>query len=372
MIIGVPKEIKSQENRVGITPAGVDLLVRHNHKVLVENQAGINAGFSNQDYIEAGAEIINNPTKIWKLSDMIIKVKEPQPSEYKYFREDLILFTYLHLANEPELTKALLKSNSVALAYETVQLKDKTLPLLAPMSEIAGKLAIQQGAIYLESTKGGKGKLIDGAPGVPPAHVVVVGGGIVGTAAAKRAIGLGARVTVLDIDINRLRYLGEVFMGRVETLYSNHYNMIQAIRSADLVIGAVLVPGAQTPKIITEDMVKEMEPGGVIVDVAIDQGGSVETIQKPTTHQEPVFIKHGILHYAVANIPASVAHTSTLALTNVSISYVLDIANQGWKQALINDSALAQGANIIQGKITNKAIAQAHNMDYVSLESILL
>src|SRR5690625_4506884 len=239
------------------------------------------------------------------------------------------------------------------------------------MSEIAGKLAIQQGAIYLESTNGGKGKLIDGAPGVPPAHVVVVGGGIVGTAAAKRAIGLGARVTVLDIDINRLRYLGEVFMGRVETLYSNHYNMIQAIRSADLVIGAVLVPGAQTPKIITEDMVKEMEPGGVIVDVAIDQGGSVETIQKPTTHQEPVFIKHGILHYAVANIPASVAHTSTLALTNVSISYVLDIANQGWKQALINDSALAQGANIIQGKITNKAIAQAHNMDYVSLENIL-
>ncbi len=370
MIIGIPKEIKPQENRVSLTPAGADALIRAGHKVLIETEAGIGSGFTDESYTNVGAEILEADS-IWQRADMILKVKEPLPSEYKYFRKDLIIFTFLHLANEPELTKALKDSNTIALAYETVQLPTGVLPILTPMSEIAGRMAVQQGSIYLEKIHGGKGKLIDGVPGVPPAHIVVVGGGIVGTSAIRRAVGLGARVTVLDINIDRLRYLGEVFMSKVETLYSNNYNMTEAIKTADLVIGAVLIPGAKTSKIITEDMVKQIEPGSVIVDVTIDQGGCIETIERPTTHEDPIFIKHGVIHYAVANIPSVVPQTSTLALTNVTLPYVLQIANIGWKGALKANPVLAKSGNVIDGKITYKAIADAFNMEYVDIEDIL-
>lgn len=371
MIIGIPKEIKPQENRVSLTPAGVDAFKKAGHRILIEKGAGMGAGFSDHEYEEFGAEIIDKAGEVWASANMIIKVKEPLEEEFKYFREDLILFTFLHLANELELTKALVESKTTAIAYETVQLEDKTLPLLRPMSEIAGRMAVQHGAIYLEKNFGGKGMLIDGVPGVPPAHVVIVGGGIVGTGAIRRAIGLGARVTVLDVDINRLTYLGEVFMGRIETLYSNHYNMTKAIEAADLVVGAVLIPGARAPKIITEEMVKNMQAGSVIVDVAIDQGGCVQTIEKATTHETPIFVTHDIIHYAVANIPGAVSQTSTLALTNVTLQYGLKLANMGWKEAVKSDSALAKGVNIAHGNIVYKAVADAFDMEYKLLEYII-
>lgn len=370
MIIGVPKEIKSQENRVSLTPAGVDTLNRAGHTIFIETGAGLGAGFSDEEYEQFGAEILDSASDVWNRSKMILKVKEPLKEEYKYFREDLILFAFLHLANEGELTKALVKSKMTAIAYETVQLPNRSLPLLTPMSEVAGRMAIQQGSIYLEKTRGGKGKLIDGVPGVPPAHVVVVGGGIVGTGAVRRAIGIGARVTVLDIDINRLTYLGEVFMGRVETLFSNNYNLTKAVESADLVVGAVLIPGARAPKVVTEEMVKKMEKGSVIVDVAIDQGGCIETIKAPTSHDEPIFVKHGVTHYAVGNIPGAVAQTSTIALTNVTLNYALKIANMGWKEAVKVDETLSKGVNIADGNITYKAVAQAFGMEYKSLEEL--
>lgn len=371
MIIGVPKEIKAQENRVALTPAGADALVRNGHKVLVEASAGVGAGFSDEEYVSVGAEIIKEASEVWKNAEMIVKVKEPLPSEYDYFRPGLILFTYLHLAAEPKLTKALMEKGVVAIAYETVQKSDGSLPLLTPMSEVAGRLSVQEGSIFLEKTRGGKGLLIDGVPGVPPAHVVVVGAGIAGTGAIRRAVGLGARVTVLDVNVDRLRYLGEVFMGRVETLYSNNYNLTQAIKTADLVVGAVLIPGAKAPKIITEEMVRMMEPGSVIVDIAIDQGSCVETIDHSTTHADPVFIKHGVVHYAVANMPGAVPRTSTLALTNVTLPYALKIANKGWKEALIEDPALAKGANVIDGKVTYKAVAEAFDLDFTDINDIL-
>ena len=371
MIIGVPKEIKSQENRVAITPAGVDAIVGAGHRVLIETNAGSGSGFDDQAYLSSGAEIVDDTKSLWDQSEMIVKVKEPLESEYKYFRKDLILFTYLHLANEPELTKALMESGVVALAYETVQLPDRSLPLLNPMSEVAGRMAVQQGAIYLEKTRGGKGILIDGVPGVAPAHVVIVGGGIVGTGSIRRAIGLGARVTVLDVVVDRLRYLGEVFMGQIETVYSNSYNLTEAMKSADLVIGSVLIPGSKAPKLITEEMVKQMKPGSVIVDVAIDQGGCVETIEKPTSHEDPIFIKHGVIHYAVPNIPGAVPQTSTLALTNNTLSYVLRIANKGWKNALKDDPSLAKGANVVDGKVTYKAVADTFDLEYTPIEDLL-
>ena len=371
MIIGVPKEIKSQENRVALTPAGVDALIRAGHRVLIETNAGSGSGFDDQAYLSSGAEIVDDTKSLWDQSEMILKVKEPLESEYKYFRKDLILFTYLHLANEPELTKALMESGVVALAYETVQLPDRSLPLLTPMSEVAGRMAVQQGAIYLEKTRGGKGILIDGVPGVAPAHVVIVGGGIVGTGSIRRAIGLGARVTVLDVVVDRLRYLGEVFMGQIETVYSNSYNLTEAMKSADLVIGSVLIPGSKAPKLITEEMVKQMKPGSVIVDVAIDQGGCVETIEKPTSHEDPIFIKHGVIHYAVPNIPGAVPQTSTLALTNSTLSYVLRIANKGWKNALKDDPSLAKGANVVDGKVTYKAVADTFDLEYTPIEDLL-
>lgn len=371
MIIGVPKEIKAQEDRVAITPAGVDGLLRSGHRVLLQAGAGLGSGFPDEAYVEHGAEIILKAADIWKQADMIMKVKEPQESEYPYFKKDLILFTYLHLAAEESLTRALMDSGVVAIAYETVQKNDSSLPLLAPMSEIAGRMAVQQGAIFMEKTHGGKGMLIDGVPGVAPAHVVVIGAGIVGTGSIRRAIGLGCRVTVIDIVVERLRYLNEVFMGRIETLYSNNYNIMEACKTADLVIGSVLVPGAKAPKLITEEIVKAMKPGTVIVDVAIDQGGSVETISHATTHADPVFVKHGVIHYAVANIPGAVPQTATLALTNVTLGYAIKLANKGWKQALKEDISLQKGANVIDGKIVYKSVADAFEMDYTPIEEVL-
>lgn len=370
MIVGVPKEIKEQEDRVALTPAGVDGFVRAGHKVLVETNAGMGAGFTDSSYKELGAEIISDASKIWEQADMIMKVKEPLESEFKYFKENLIIFTYLHLAAEEKLTKALMDAKTIAIAYETVQNPDRSLPLLTPMSEVAGRMAIQEGSVYLEKTYGGKGMLVDGVPGVAPAHIVVVGAGNVGTAAIRRAVGLGARVTVLDINVPRLTYLGEVFMGRIETLFSNNYNLTQAVKTADLVVGAVLIPGAKAPKLITQEMIKQMEPGSVIVDVAIDQGGSVEGIKK-TTHADPVYVDHDVIHYAVANIPGAVPKTSTLALTNVTLSYALRIADKGWKQALKDNESLRKGANILEGKLVYKSVADALGLKYTPVEEVL-
>jgi len=371
MIIGVVKELKEQENRVAITPAGVDALTASGHKVLIQEGAGLGSGFTDESYKDAGAEVLKNASDVWENSEMIVKVKEPHESEYKYLRPDLVYFAYLHLAADLNLTKALMESGVTAIAYETVQRNDRSLPLLIPMSEIAGRMAIQEGAIYLEKTRGGKGILLEGVPGVPPASVVIVGAGTVGTGAIRRAMGLGARVTVLDINVDRLRYLEDIFMGRIETLYSNRYNLSRALKRADLVVGAVLIPGAKTPKVITEDMVKQMQPGSVIVDVAIDQGGCVETIEQPTTHANPIFIKHGVIHYAVSNIPGAVPRTSTLALTNATLPYILEMAKKEWKQAVLDDEALAKGVNVIKGRITNKAVAEAHNLPYYSLEEVI-
>ncbi|NLN06096.1 MAG: alanine dehydrogenase [Firmicutes bacterium] len=360
MIIGVVKELKEQENRVAMTPAGVDALTACGHRVLVQKGAGYGAGFSDESYKAAGAEVITDAADVWNNCELMIKVKEPHESEYQYLRPGLVFFAYLHLAADLELTKTLLASGVTAIAYETVQRSDCSLPLLTPMSEVAGRMAIQEGAIYLEKTRGGKGILLEGVPGVTPGSVVVVGGGTVGMGAIRRAMGLGARVTVVDINVDRLRYLEDIFMGRIETLYSNRYNLSKATRHADLVVGAVLVPGARAPKVITEDMVKKMQPGSVIVDVAIDQGGCVETIKYPTTHADPVFVKHGVIHYAVPNIPGAVPRTSTLALTNATLPYLLELAKKGWKQAVLEDEALAKGVNMVGGKLTNAAVAEAH------------
>jgi alanine dehydrogenase len=363
MRIGVPKEIKNNENRVALTPAGVQALTRAGHEVRVERGAGAGAGFSDEDYAREGALIVSQE-EAWNDSDMVMKVKEPLPSEYKFFREGLVLFTYLHLAAEPELTQTLLKKKMVAIAYETVQTANGFLPLLAPMSEIAGRMAPQIGAQFLEKHYGGAGILLGGVPGVPPADVVIVGGGAVGTNAAKIALGLGARVTIFDKNPDRLRYLDDLFGGRVQTVMSNSYELARAVASADLLIGAVLVPGAKAPKLVTEEMVKSMKPGSVIVDVAIDQGGSVETIDRITTHDNPVYIKHGVVHYAVANMPGAVARTSTLALTNATLPYAEKIANMGWEAAVLNDPALAKGVNTAYGMLTHPAVAESLGLPY--------
>ncbi|WP_213974433.1 alanine dehydrogenase [Tepidanaerobacter acetatoxydans] len=371
MIIGIVKELKEQENRVAITPAGVDTLTACGNKVLIEKGAGIGSGFSDESYAAAGADMMDSASDVWKNSELIVKVKEPHESEYKYLRPDLVFFGYLHLAADPNLTKTLMDSGITAIAYETVQRHDRSLPLLTPMSEVAGRMAIQEGAIYLEKTRGGKGILLEGVPGVTPASVVVVGAGTVGRGAIRRAMGLGARVTVIDINVDRLRYLEDIFMGRIETLYSNRFNLSKATKYADLVVGAVLIPGAKTPKVITEEMVKKMQPGSVIVDVAIDQGGCVETIKQPTTHADPVFVKHGVIHYAVSNIPGAVPRTSTLALTNATLPYLVELAKKGWKQAALDDQALAKGINIMNNKITNQAVAEAHNLPYYPVEEVI-
>ena len=366
MIIGVSKEIKNNENRVGLTPAGAEALVKAGHKVLVETGSGLGSGFADEDYTAVGAELLSDKKQLFDKSEMIVKVKEPLPSEYDLFHEGQLLFTYLHLAAEPELTEALLKHKVTSVAYETVVGRDgRSLPLLAPMSEIAGRMSVQIGAQFLESRYGGAGVLLGGVSGVAPAPVVIIGGGVVGTNAAKMAVGLGARVTIIDLSIERLRYLDDVFGGRVATVSSNSYNIAQWVREADLLIGAVLVPGAKTPQLVTEDMIKTMKQGSVVVDVAIDQGGSIATCDHVTTHENPTFVKHGVLHYSVANIPGAVARTSTLALTNATLPYALTLAGKGWREACRQDAGLAQGLNTVDGKITNRPVSEALGLEYV-------
>lgn len=371
MIIGVPKEIKNNENRVGLTPAGVSSYKQAGHRVLVEMHAGMGSGFGDEDYLAAGAEIFEKAADVWSYADMICKVKEPLPDEYPYFRENQILFTYLHLAPEKALTKQLMDKKVVAIAYETIQTDDRALPLLMPMSEVAGRMSVQIGAQFLEKPHGGKGILLGGVPGVPPGKVVIVGGGIVGTNAAKMAIGLGADVTILDINANRLRELDDTFQGRLHTLMSNHYNLAEAVKHADLLIGAVLIPGARAPRLVTEEMVKSMSPGSVIVDVAIDQGGSIETVDRISTHSDPTYVKHGVVHYSVANMPGAVPRTSTIALSNVTLPYGLLLANKGYRAAISQHRALARGVNVINGHIVYEAVAKSLQLPYTPMDDVL-
>jgi len=371
MLIGIPKEIKNNENRVAITPAGVHALTATGHQVVVEKSAGEGSGISDQEFSEAGAQMLDSAEEVWN-ADMVIKVKEPQLTEYDYFKKGQILFTYLHLAAEMELTKALLEKEVVAIAYETIQLDNGSLPLLIPMSEVAGRMAIQIGAQFLEGPYGGKGVLLGGVPGVTPCNVTIIGGGIVGTNAAKMAIGLGARVTIVEKSAQRLREIDDLFNGRVRTLMSNPFNIAASVAHADLLVGAVLIPGARAPRLVTEDMVKAMTPGSVIIDVAIDQGGSVATSDRISTHSDPTYIKHGVVHYSVANMPGAVARTSTFALTNVTLEYALEIANKGYAKAIQDNRSLRKGVNVIQGKVTYKAVAEALNIMYTPLEEALL
>ena len=371
MIIGVPKEIKNNENRVAITSAGVTALVQSGHKVVIEQNAGIGSGITNKEYIAAGAQMLDTAKEVFDTAEMIVKVKEPIEPEYALFNEGQLLFTYLHLAPEPELTRLLLKKKITGIAYETVQPADRTLPLLTPMSEVAGRMSVQVGAQFLENPYGGKGILLGGVPGVPPAKVAIIGGGVVGTNAAKRAIGMGADVTIIDMAANRLRYLDDIFGSRIKTVMSNPYNVMQVVKESDLVIGAVLIPGAKAPKIVTENMVKEMTTGSVIVDVAIDQGGCVETCDHATTHDEPTYEKYGVVHYSVANMPGAVARTSTYALTNATLPYALKLADKGWQKAVRDDLGLARGVNVVAGKLTYKAVAEALDLEYTPLGSVI-
>ncbi len=371
MRIGIPKEIKNNENRIAITPSGSDLLVKSGHEVFIEKNGGKGSGFTDEDYIKTGATIVATAEEAWSC-DMVLKVKEPIASEYQYFSEGLILFTYLHLAPEPELTKALLEKKVTAIAYETVQLTNGSLPLLTPMSEIAGRMSAQVGAQFLEKPHGGKGVLLSGVPGVRRCKVTVIGGGVAGTNAAKIAMGLGAQVTIIDLNVERLRYLDDLFGNQVSTLVSNPYNIAQAVKQSDLVIGAVLVPGAKAPRLVSEEMIMEMEKGSVLVDIAIDQGGVFETSDRITTHDNPVYDKHGIIHYAVANMPGAVAQTSTIALTNATIPYALQIANKGYKQACLDDEALMKGINTLNGSVTYKGVSEAHNLEYKEIKSLLV
>ncbi|MDR3764111.1 MAG: alanine dehydrogenase [Acidobacteriota bacterium] len=370
MIVGVPKEIKDHETRVGVTPAGVKALVDAGHKVLVQASAGELSAFPDSEYVAAGAEIVADAAKIWSSAELIVKVKEPVAAEYPYFRDGLTVFTYLHLAPAPELTGELLKHNVTGIAYETIHDKLGTLPLLTPMSEVAGRMSVQIGATYLESERGGRGLLLGGVPGVTPASVCVIGGGIVGTNAARIALGFGAKVTLVDLNLNRLRELDDIFNGRLYTLASNSYNVAKAVEESDLVIGGVLIPGATAPKIVTREMVKRMKKGAVIVDVAIDQGGCVETA-RPTTHSNPSYVEHGVVHYCVTNIPAAVPHTSTLALTNATFPYVMKLANHGIQTALRSDKYIHEGTNTHRGKITYQAVAESQKKSYTALADLL-
>ena len=369
MIIGVPKEIKNNENRVALTPAGVVSYVQAGHKVLIETNAGIGSGFTNEEYVAAGAVIIEDAGDVWTQADMIMKVKEPLENEYKYFREGLILFTYLHLVANPELAKELLEKGIIGVAYETVQV-GRALPLLAPMSEVAGRMATQIGAHYLQTTYGGKGILLSGVPGVERGNVTIVGGGNVGTNAAKMAIGLGADVTILDINADRLRQLDDIFGNSIQTLMSSPYNIAKCVAESDLVIGAVLIPGAKAPKLVTEEMIKTMKPGSVVVDPAIDQGGSIET-SIATTHDNPTFVKHDVVHYCVSNMPGAVARTSTMALTNATVPYGIQIANKGIAKAIIENPALKLGINTAHGEVTYETVAKDLGYEYVPVEKAL-
>ncbi len=371
MIIGVPKEIKNNENRVALTPAGASALVKAGHTVYVENNAGLGSGITNEEYEAAGALILESNVDVFAKADTIVKVKEPLPQEYDLFKEGQTLYTYLHLAANLELTKALMDRKVTGIAYETVQLPDRSLPLLHPMSEVAGRMSTQVGANLLQKYNGGMGVLLGGVPGVPPANVVIIGGGVVGINAAKMAVGLGARVTMLDISAKRLGYLDDIFQGRVETLYSNEFNIAESVRKADLLIGAVLIPGAKAPHLVTEEMVKTMKPGAVVVDVAIDQGGSIETIDRVTTHDNPCYEKHGVIHYSVANMPGAVPRTSTYALTGVTLKYLLDIANKGPVEAMLENKDLRLGLNTYKGYCTYKHVADDLGVEYKSPEELL-
>lgn len=370
MIIGIPKEIKANENRVALIPAGVELLKANGHEVLLETRAGLGSNFTDDEYKKAGVEIVQKPSEIYEKAEMIMKVKEPLPQEYDYIREGQIIFTYFHFAASLELTNAIIASKCVAIAYETVENEDGILPLLVPMSEVAGRMAIQEGARYLEKLHGGKGILLGGVPGVEPASVVILGGGIVGTNAAKIAAGLGAKVTILDINLERLRYLDDVMPKNVITIVSNPANIRKAIAEADLLIGAVLIPGAKAPKLVTKDMLQLMKKGSVIVDVAVDQGGCVETIS-PTTHEDPIYEIDGVVHYGVANMPGGVPMTSTMALTNATLPYAIQIANYGFPKVVNIDSEISKGVNIAYGKITYKNVADAFGLEYTSLGKVL-
>ncbi|WP_010178952.1 alanine dehydrogenase [Aquimarina agarilytica] len=370
MIIGVPKEIKNNENRVGLTPSGVLELVKNSHEVYVQQNAGKASGFNDHQYIEAGAIMLSSIADVYKVAQMIIKVKEPIEKEYSLIQKNQIVFTYFHFASNKTLTKAMMASGAICIAYETVEESDHSLPLLIPMSEVAGRMSIQQGAKFLEKPLQGKGILLGGVPGVPPAKVLVIGGGIVGTQAAKMAAGMGALVTILDIDMKRLRYLDDVMPANVITEFSSSYTIENNIKNADLIIGSILIPGAKAPKLVTKAMLKKMSPGTVLVDVAVDQGGCFETTT-PTTHQNPTYIIDNIVHYAVANIPGAVPYTSTLALTNVTIKYALQIANKGWQKACAENETLKKGLNIIDGQIVYKAIAKAFDFKHTKVDQFL-
>lgn len=367
MIIGVPKEIKNKENRVGMVIGGVRTLTSSGHKVLIQKYAGLGAGISDEDYRKAGATIIDSAKEIYEKSEMIVKVKEPLPEEYPWLREGQILYTYLHLAADERLTKALMERKIVGIAYETIEAPDGTLPILAPMSAVAGRMATQIGASYLQHDHGGKGMLLGGVTGVDRAKVVILGGGVVGINAVKMAVGLGAQVSVMDTNVHRLDYLSDIFGNEITTLYSNSEQIEKAVVAADLVIGAVLVTGAKAPKLVTRDMVSRMQPGGVIVDVAVDQGGSVET-SRPTSHEHPTYAVDGVIHYAVPNMPGAVPRTSTYALTNVTLKYALMIANLGWKEAVTRDQALFKGVNIHKGKCVYKPVAEDLGLSYEPLK----
>lgn len=371
MIIGVVKEIKNNENRVALTPAGAEAFCADRHRVLVETGAGLGSGFGDEMYKNYGAEIVSDKRNLFDIAEMIMKVKEPLESEYELFHQEQLLFTYLHLAPDPELTHALLKAKVTGIAYETIEGANHSLPLLIPMSEIAGRMATQVGAHFLEKHEGGKGVLLGGVPGVEPAQVVIIGGGIVGTNAARVARGMGARVAILDSSAERLRLLDDLFQGTVMTISSNSYNIAEWTRKADLLVGAVLIHGAKAPNLVTEKMVKRMEPGSVIVDVAIDQGGCVETCDHVTTHSDPTFVRHGVVHYSVANMPGAVARTSTLALTNATLPYALQIAGRGWQVMAKENSGFAKGINVTQGHLTYQAVADALKLPYNELGGLL-
>ena len=370
MIIGVPKEIKNNENRVGVTPAGVVELVRNGHTVYVQATAGEGSGFSDDLYETAGATILPSIEEVYGIAEMIIKVKEPIESEYSLIKEDQLLFTYFHFASYEPLTHAMIKQKAVCLAYETVERPDRSLPLLVPMSEVAGRMAIQEGAKYLEKPLKGRGILLGGVPGVRPAKVMILGGGVVGTNAAKIAAGMGADVTILDTNLARLRYLDDVMPANVNTFMSNEYNIRELLSTHDLIVGAVLIPGAKAPHLITRDMLKEMRPGTVVVDVAVDQGGCIETC-KPTTHENPTYIIDDVVHYCVANMPGAVPYTSTLALTNATLPYAIQLANKGWQKACADSNELKLGLNVVKGKVVYKGVAEAFNLDYTPVESVL-
>ena len=370
MIIGVPKEVKDHESRVGVTPAGARALVEAGHKVLVEHDAGVLSAMPDDEYQDAGAEIVGSAHDVWRLADMVVKVKEPVEKEYRHFREGLLLFTYLHLAPLEDLTTALLQKKVTGIAYETVRDRTGALPLLTPMSEVAGRLSVQVGAEYLTKEHGGRGLLLGGVPGVPPASVCIVGGGIVGTNAAKIALGMGAKVTLIDLNLNRLRELDDIFNGRIFTMASNSYNIERATREADLLIGGVLIPGAAAPKIVTRAMVERMKKGAVIVDVAIDQGGCIETAH-PTTHSNPSYEVNGVVHYCVTNMPAAVPNTSTLALTNATFPYVMKLAKTGAEKAIQEDNGIAEGVNTFNGMLTYEAVAASQKREWKSVTELV-